>query len=145
MNKTLTYINDEIKILNEYIEECKKMIDIATKIFEKSGDPMDAHEIEAYKEAIEFAENKIARLQECKDELVEKDYTLEEVKKMWEEKGFDVDVTNRFIYTDRLESNNDFIFDKLELRCHSHNGWMNIELFDLITKTLKALEKEKGK
>ena len=77
--------------------------------------------------------------------LKEKDYTLEEVKKMWEEAGFDVEVTNRFIYTDRLESNNDFIFDKLELRCHSHSGWMNIELFDLITKTLKALEKEKGK
>lgn len=81
----------------------------------------------------------MAIFKELVDEKLNKP-TLEEVKKEWEEKEFNVEVTNRFIYIDRQESNNYFIFDRLELRCHSHSGWTNLEIINLITKTLKALE-----
>lgn len=70
MNKTLTYIDNEIKMLNSYIEECKEMMGISKEIFEKSGDPLKVYPIESYKESIEFAERKIARLQECRDEII---------------------------------------------------------------------------
>lgn len=39
-----------------------------------------------------------------------------------------------------IGNNNCFIFDRLELTCHSHSGWTNLEIINLITKTLKALE-----
>lgn len=89
-----------------------------------------------------FPELMIEKVEKDLDKLEEltKTPTLEEVKKEWEEKGFNVEVTNRFIYIDRQESNNYFIFDRLELRCHSHSGWTNLELNSLITKTLQALK-----
>lgn len=70
MNKTLTYIDDEIKMLTSYIEECKEMMITSKEIFEKTGDPLAAYPVESYKESIEFAERKIARLQECRDEIM---------------------------------------------------------------------------
>ena len=152
MNKTLTYIDDEIKMLNSYIEECKEMSSIYKKLFEKSGDPIDAHPIEAYKESIEFTERKIARLQECKNEIIDqnKEYTLEECKKMWEELGYewvenpdasliilrnkkqDIKIKiNTFLKTYYAREYSCFDYQDIEFREHQ-----------LLTKTFKALEKE---
>ena len=82
MNKTLTYIDDEIKMLNSYIEQCKELRIHYKKLFERTGDPLNIPPEETYKESIEFAEKKIKRLQECKDEILDqnKDHTLEQVK-----------------------------------------------------------------
>lgn len=91
---------------------------------------------------------------ELKEKLQEKEkeqvYTLEQVKKMWEEDGWKVSEDGYFntitFMTDEkgidfdIKDKTYFTFQK-EL---DHNSFdIDYKLHDLITKTIKALEKEK--
>lgn len=152
MNKTLTYIDNEIIMLYSYIEQCKELRIRYKELFEKSGDPLDAHPVEAYKESIEYAEKKIKRLQECKNEIIKqtKIHTLEEIKQIWENAKYEwegTDPQNIYLYKEEKTIKINIIY--LEYECYDYLSTLPVKItseeHNLITKTLKALEVENAK
>ena len=70
--------------------------------------------------------------------------TLEECIKDWEEKGFIVDNNKFCIHLEHIQYQGDMFIHKEEKKYHVHYGYISLELNELLTKTLKALEVEDG-
>lgn len=82
-------------------------------------------------------------LQELVDQ--NKEYTLEEVKKMWEELGYECWEPNEKTFCVANEDNEEIEFSLKPKLYYTVSDWsiiIDTKLHDLITKTLKALEKE---
>lgn len=75
-------------------------------------------------------------LQELVDQT--KTLTIEEVKKEWEEKGWEWSRTTTLIYIAHLTQKKSIGITSNNLV--KINGWLDLQELELLTKTLKALE-----
>lgn len=85
---------------------------------------------------------------ELKDKLKEKEqnYTLEECKKMWEYLGYECWEPNEKTFCATNEDDEEIQFSLKPKLYYTVSDWsiiIDTKLHDIITKTIKALEKEK--
>lgn len=80
---------------------------------------------------------------ECANKLKAKP-TLEEVLKEWEEKGYIVNNNKFSIFLHHEQHSLSLFINKEEKKYHIYYGYISLELNELLSKTLKALEVENG-
>lgn len=78
---------------------------------------------------------------ECATEL-KADPTLDECIKEWEEKGFITNNNDLYIFLHHEQHHISLFINKKEINYHIYYGYISLELSELLTKTLKALEVE---
>ena len=68
-----------------------------------------------------------------------KKHTLEECIKEWKEKGFIVNNNDLYIFLHHEQHSISLFINKREIKYHIYNGYISLELNELLSKTLKAL------
>lgn len=104
-----------------------------------------AYILEIY--SIDIDDKDIKKVKDCLNilgELVDQTKTLklEEIKKEWEEKGYEYYKGKNHIhfrYLNERGSYDEYIFHPTELYYVAHDTKVTFEMFQLISKTLKAL------
>ena len=66
---SLEFINEQIEMMIEYINELKEDIDRHQRLLETSGDPLNAYTIKSTKETINYVQMKIKNFEQIKCEL----------------------------------------------------------------------------
>ena len=69
--------------------------------------------------------------------------TFSECIKKWEEKGFMVENDEFYIFLNHRQHNLNIVINKKETKYHTYYGYISLELSELLTQTLKALEVRK--
>ena len=77
-------------------------------------------------------------------ELIEQqsNSTLLECIKVWVDKGFIVNNNDLYIFLHHEQQGISMFINKEEIKYHTYYGYISLELNELLTKTLKALEVE---
>jgi len=71
--------------------------------------------------------------------------TLDDCIKKWEEKEFIVENDEFYIFLNHRQHNLSMVINKKEIKYHIYFGYISLELNELLTQTLKAIEVENDK
>ena len=66
--------------------------------------------------------------------------TLKKCIKEWEERGFIVNNNDFYIFLHHEQHCVSMVIEKKEMKYHTYYGYISLELSELLTQTLKALE-----